>query len=45
MHLVDSHAFIPESKNHDFKYTFEDGYIHPDYIIKGNKTSNVDTFF
>ena len=45
MHLVDSHAFIPESKNYDFKYTFEDGYIHPDYIIKGNKTSNVDTFF
>lgn len=45
MHLVDSHAFIPESKNYNFKYTFEDGYIHPDYIIKGNKTSNVDTFF
>ena len=45
MHLVDSHAFIPESKYYDFKYTFEDGYIHPDYIIKGNKTSNIDTFF
>ena len=45
MHLVNSHAFIPESKNYDFKYTFEDGYIHPDYIIKGNKTSNIDTFF
>lgn len=45
MHLVDSHAFIPESKNYSFKYTFEDGYIHPDYIIKGNKTSNIDTFF
>lgn len=45
MHLVDSHAFIPESKYYDFKYTFEDGYIHPDYIVKGNKTSNADTFF
>lgn len=37
-HLVDSHGFIPESKNFTLKYTFENGYINPDYIIKGNTT-------
>lgn len=45
MHLVDSYAFIPEAKNYNVRYTFDNGNLHPDYIIKGNTTSNTDTFF
>lgn len=45
MHLVDSYALVPEAKNHDVRFTFDNGNLHPDYIIKGNKTSNSDTFF
>ena len=45
MHLVDSYALVPEAKNYNVRYTFDNGNLHPDYIIKGNKTSNSDTFF
>lgn len=49
MHLLDSHVIVPESKNPEAKFTFEDGYIHKDYIVDGITTagfnSNVGLLF
>lgn len=43
MHLVDSFLFIPEEKfNNNYKHTFENGYINPNFIIKGIENFNED---
>lgn len=42
MHLVDSFLFIPEEKLSHYKYTFENGYINPNFIIKGIENFNED---
>lgn len=45
MELLGAHAIVPEEKNYTYKYTFEDGYLHPDYVIKGNDTTGFDSSF
>ena len=43
MHLLESHVLVPESKNPEAKFTFEDGYIHKDYTIDGITTAGFNS--
>ena len=39
MHLLGSHVIVPESKNTEEKYTFDEYFINKDYFINGNDTA------